>query len=149
MQIKKIKPILLILLVVIVASNLIINFQPSLPLGLYLKIHGRQYKKGDIVVFYLDKKYDKYYKNKKSIKYPMKRIVADNKDMITVKNNHIYVNQEDYGEILDLGTEQPVFSIEKDCFFLLSKKPHSYDSRYYGQVCRKDFKYKARLLIEM
>ena len=102
MQIKKIKPILLILLVVIVASNLIINFQPSLPLGLYLKIHGRQYKKGDIVVFYLDKKYDKYYKNKKSIKYPMKRIVADNKDMITVKNNHIYVNQEDYGEILDL-----------------------------------------------
>ena len=100
-------------------------------------------------MFYLDKKYDKYYKNKKSIKYPMKRIVADNKDIITVKNNHIYVNQEDYGEILDLGMEQPVFNIEKDCFFLLSKKPHSFDSRYYGQVCRKDFKYKARLLIEM
>lgn len=137
------------IVMILLGSNLIINVQPSLPLGLYMKIYSSKYKKGDIVVFNLDKKYDKYYKNKKSVKYPMKKLVADNTDIISIKNNHIYVNEEDFGIINNLGMEDPKLKIEKDCFFLLSKNDYSFDSRYYGQICKKDIKYKTRLVFNM
>ena len=101
-----------------------------------------------IVIFYLDKKYDKYYKTRK-IKYPMKRIVADSNDILEIKRNRIFVNDESYGELLPLEIEKPSLKIDKGCYYTLSKQPNSFDSRYYGQVCRKEILYKAYFLIPL
>ena len=125
-----------------------VNVQSSLPIGIYLKIPARQIKKNDIVIFDLDKKYDKYYKTRK-IKYPMKRIVADSNDSLEIKRNRIFVNDESYGEMLPLEIEKPSLKIAKGCYYTLSKQPNSFDSRYYGQVCKKEILYKAYFLIPL
>ena len=95
-----------------------------------------------------DKKYDKYYKTRK-IKYPMKRIVADFNDTLEIKRNRIFVNDESYGELLPLEIEKPSLKIAKGCYYTLSKQQNSFDSRYYGQVCRKEILYKAYFLIPL
>lgn len=126
-----------------------LNVQPSLPIGIYLKYKAKNYKKGDIVVFKLDENYDKFYNNLDYKILPMKRIVADYTDNISFKNSHIFVNDEDYGEVFSLGLELPNLKIRKGCFYLLSKTKYSFDSRYYGQICKRDIKYKTKLFYEV
>ena len=79
----------------------------------------------------------------------MKRIVADYGDIVEIKRNRIFVNNESYGELLPLGLEKPNLKIDKGCYFTLSKQPNSFDSRYYGQICRKEILYKAYFLIPL
>lgn len=139
----------LILLFLLAGSRyLAVNVQPSLPVGIYLRLPAKHIKKNDIVIFELDKKYDKYYKTGK-IKYPMKKIAAGSSDEITVKRNRIFVNGESYGEILSLDIPKPNFEIDNGCYFLLSKNQNSFDSRYFGQICKKDIVYKAYFLIPL
>ena len=114
------------------------NAQPSLPIGIYFKYKSKDYKKGDIIVFQLDEKYNQFYNSENTL-LPMKRIIAD----------HIFVNNEDYGEVLELGLKRPNGKIEKNCFYLLSKTKYSFDSRYYGQICKRDIKYKTKLVYEV
>ena len=108
-----------------------------------MKIFSRNYKKGDIVIINLDRKYHKYFNKKGVIKYVMKKITADYNDTVSVSNSHIYVNNQDYGRIENLSIPVPDLKIKKGCFFVLSTQPGSFDSRYFGQVCEKDIKYKA------
>ena len=138
----------IIVSMLVFSKYLAVNVQSSLPIGIYVIIPAKEVKKNDIVVFDLDKKYDKYYKTRK-IKYPMKRIVADSNDTLEIKRNRIFVNDESYGELLPLGLEKPNLKIDKGCYYTLSKQPKSFDSRYYGQVCRKEILYKAYFLIPL
>lgn len=124
------------------------NVQPSLPIGIYFKYKAKDYKKGDIIVFQLDEKYNQFYNSENTL-LPMKRIIADHTDNISFKNNHIFVNNEDYGEVFELGLKRPNGKIEKNCFYLLSKTKYSFDSRYYGQICKRDIKYKTKLVYEV
>lgn len=142
--IKTSKKYLLILIISVFISMFFMkNLQPSLPLGIYMKIFNRNYKKGDIVIINLDRKYHKYFNKKGIIKYVMKKITADYNDTVSVNNSHIYVNNQDYGQIENLSIPVPDLKIKKGCFFVLSTQPGSFDSRYFGQVCEKDIKYKA------
>lgn len=142
--IKTSKKYLLILIISVFISMFFMkNLQPSLPLGIYMKIFSRNYKKGDIVIINLDRKYHKYFNKKGVIKYVMKKITADYNDTVTINNGHIYVNDQDYGQIENLSIPVPDLKIKKGCFFVLSTQPGSFDSRYFGQVCEKDIKYKA------
>ena len=125
----------IIISMLVFSKYLAVNVQSSLPIGIYVIIPAKEVKKNDIVIFDLDKKYDKYYKTRK-IKYPMKRIVADSNDILEIKRNRIFVNDESYGELLPLEIEKPSLKIDKGCYYTLSKQPNSFDSRYYGQVCR-------------
>jgi signal peptidase I len=138
----------IIISMLVFSKYLAVNVQSSLPIGIYVIIPAKEVKKNDIVIFDLDKKYDKYYKTRK-IKYPMKRIVADSNDILEIKRNRIFVNDESYGELLPLGLEKPSLKIDKGCYYTLSKQPNSFDSRYYGQVCRKEILYKAYFLIPL
>lgn len=124
------------------------NVQPSLSIGIYFKYKAKDYKKGDIIVFQLDEKYNQFYNSENTL-LPMKRIIADHTDNISFKNNHIFVNNEDYGEVFELGLKRPNGKIEKNCFYLLSKTKYSFDSRYYGQICKRDIKYKTKLVYEV
>lgn len=124
---------------------LAVNTQPSLPIGIYVKSYDRNYKKGDIVVFKLDEQYDKFYNKKKNL-LSMKKIQATNKDKIIFKNEQIYVNDENFGEVHNIGIKSAGNEIDENCFFVLSRSKNSFDSRYYGQVCKKDILYKARLI---
>ena len=138
----------IIISMLVFSKYLAVNVQSSLPIGIYVIIPAKEVKKNDIVIFDLDKKYDKYYKTRK-IKYPMKRIVADSNDSLEIKRNRIFVNDESYGELLPLGLEKPSLKIDKGCYYTLSKQPNSFDSRYYGQVCKKEILYKAYFLIPL
>lgn len=140
--------VLIILSMMVFSDYLVINVQPSLPIGIYLRIPAKKIKKNDIVIFDLDKKYDKYYKTRK-IKYPMKRVVADSNDELEIKRNRIFVNDESYGEILPLDVDRPSLNIDKGCYYTLSKQANSFDSRYHGQVCQKQILYKAYFLIPL
>ena len=142
--IKTSKKYLLILIISVFISLFFMkNLQPSLPLGIYMKNFRKNYKKGDIIIIDLEKKYHKYFNRKGVIKYVMKKITADYNDTVSVNNNHIYVNNQDYGRIENLSIPVPDLKIKKGCFFVLSTQPGSFDSRYFGQVCEKDIKYKA------
>lgn len=132
----------------IISVNFIVaNTQPSVPVGIYLKTGKTNLKKGDIVVFRLESKYNRFY-NKKNDLFPMKTIQATADDVITIKNNEIFVNNENFGEILPIGVKPESLKIKKDCFFLLSKNKNSFDSRYYGQICKNDIHYRTKLLYE-
>lgn len=138
------KKYLLILIVSIFISIFFMkNLQPSLPLGIYMKNFSKDYKKGDIIIIDLEKKYHKYFNRKGVIKYVMKKITADYNDTVTINNGHIYVNDQDYGQIENLSLPVPDLKIKKGCFFVLSVQPGSFDSRYFGQICEKNIKYKA------
>lgn len=138
---KKYLPILIIS--IFISMFFMKNLQPSLPLGIYMKNFRKNYKKGDIIIIDLEKKYHKYFNKKGVIKYVMKKITADYNDTVSVSNSHIYVNNQDYGLIENLSIPVPDLKIKKGCFFVLSTQPGSFDSRYFGQVCEKDIKYKA------
>ena len=135
------KKYLLILIVSIFISMFFMkNLQPSLPLGIYMKNFSKDYKKGDIIIIDLEKKYHKYFNRKGVIKYVMKKITADYNDTVSINNGHIYVNNQDYGQVEDLSLPVPDLRIKKGCFFVLSVQPGSFDSRYFGQICEKNIK---------
>ena len=142
MKISK-KYLLILIISIFISMFFMKNLQPSLPLGIYMKNFSKDYKKGDIIIIDLEKKYHKYFNRKGVIKYVMKKITADYNDTVTINNGHIYVNDQDYGQIENLSLPVPDLRIKKGCFFVLSVQPGSFDSRYFGQICEKNIKYKS------
>ena len=135
-----------------------VNFSNSEPLGLYYTTNTKKLEKGDRVVIDYEKFEIKGFEKEKVFFKPndvLKSIRGVEGDIITVKNNEIFVNDESYGKILIVNNVKPYFKegdrivIPKDKYILLGRSILSYDSRYLGFFEKKDFKNKAVLLYEI
>lgn len=141
-----------ILFVIIVTSYLIFtklfwfNISPSIPLGIYKEIKIESINKGDIVVFRMDENFEKF-SSTKNIP-TAKKVVAIYGDKLEEKNNHLYVNGEDYGEYIS-GIPKAKLNISKDGYWVLSKEKYSLDSRYFGEVKKKDILKKVKLVYKV
>ena len=130
--------------------NFGINRTKSLPLGIYMYSNSNNLKKGDIVVFNISDKWKNLtvLRNIKNVKIRfMKQIAADSNDKLEIRNNHLYVNGEDYGEYVN-GIEKADLKISKGKFWVLSKEKNSLDSRYYGEISKDQIEKKAKLIYE-
>ena len=127
----------------------VINVTPSIPLGIYkLEKFDGILKKGDLIVYEVDSKY----KNLTSIKGTMfksvKPVAAFYEDKVEIKDNRIYVNGEDYGEIFSKILSTFNGKIQKDEILTLSKVKGTFDGRYYGAIKKSKIEKKARLIYE-
>ena len=160
---KKIQIILFLLQLVLISgliyfkSNYVINVTPSLPLGIYRLKKPNNLKTGDVVLFDIDMDVKKtmaergYIPDKKT--KLLKTIGAFENNKIEIINNVLYVDRENYGEILaydPLGKKLPQIEIkvEKGYFLALTKQNLSFDSRYFGQVELERIEKKAELVYE-
>lgn len=141
-----------ILFVVIVTSYLILtklfwfNISPSIPLGIYREIKIDRINKGDIVVFKMDENFEKYSSTKNIL--TAKKIVATYNDKLEIQNNHLFVNGEDYGEYIK-GIKRADLKLSKDGYWVLSKEKYSLDSRYFGEIKKKDILKKVELVYKV
>ena len=127
----------------------VINVTPSIPLGIYkLEKFDGVLKKGDLVVYEVDDKYKGLTSIKGTTFKSVKPVAAFYKDRVEIKNNRIYVNDEDYGEIFQKIS--PVFNgkIKEDEVLTLSKVRGTFDGRYYGAIKKSKIEKKARLIYE-
>ena len=122
------------------------NISPSIPLGIYREIKADSINKEDIVVFKMDKNFEKFSSTKNIL--TAKKVVAIYGDKLEEKNNHLYVNGEDYGEYIS-GIPKAKLNISKDGYWVLSKEKYSLDSRYYGEIKRKDILRKVKLVYKV
>lgn len=142
--------ILILILFYIFNLNFGINRTKSLPLGIYMYLKPDNIKKGDIVVFDVPDKWKTLtmFKNVRNIKVRfLKKIAADSKDKIEIKDNHLYVNNEDYGEYVR-EIEKADLKISEEGFWVLSKEKNSLDSRYFGEIKKDQIEKKATLIYE-
>lgn len=158
---KKLKnTIIIIELVVIFVSlslwylskNYGINVTPSVPLGIYKinrNIDVNEIKKGDIIVYKLPIDYQKLTTLKSDEVLSLKKIVAVYGDKIEIKNSKIYINEDNYGNIIN-NNKFPKFDgkLAKDEVLTLSKVEKSFDGRYYGGIKKSKIIGKAELIYE-
>ena len=141
-----------ILFVAIVTSYLILtklfwfNISPSIPLGIYREIKIDRINNGDIVVFKMDENFEKYSSTKNIL--TAKKIVATYNDKLEIQNNHLFVNGEDYGEYIK-GIDRADLKLSKDGYWVLSKEKYSLDSRYFGEIKKKDILKKVELVYKV
>ena len=146
-------------------SNIFFEILNIFKKGIYFKKFFPEYKKNNLVLFELDKKYLKYlenFPNKNKLKkiYLIKRIVGVCGDKIENRNGGIFINGEKKGEIFkikglnenkninkSIKTEES-YVLKKDEFFVMGDTPTSFDSRYFGILKKKDFKFEMKLLID-
>ena len=84
----------------ILSKIYVINVTPSIPLGIYkLEKFDGVLKKGDLVVYEVDDKYKNLTSIKRTMFKSVKPVAAFYEDKVEIKDNRIYVNGEDYGEI--------------------------------------------------
>ena len=89
-------------------KRIMYNVTDSMTKGIYVKKIISDYKKGDLVIFLMDKKYLKYVesslsKNKEKKLYLLKRIVAVEGDTIeTRKDGIVLINGEKKGKIFKI-----------------------------------------------
>ena len=135
--------------------NYVINVTPSLPLGIYRLKKPDNLKTGDVVLFDLnvdikERMAERGYIPDKKTKL-LKTIGAFENNKIEIIDNFLYVDDENYGEILtyDLsGSKLPQIEIkvEKGYFLALTKQNLSFDSRYFGQIKLERIEKKAELI---
>ena len=155
--------------IIFIFSRFTYNVTNSLRKGIYFKKFFPEYKKNNLVLFELDKKYLKYlenFPNKNKLKkiYLIKRIVGVCGDKIENRNGGIFINGEKKGEIFkikglnenknknkninkSIKTEES-YVLRKDEFFVMGDTPTSFDSRYFGILKKKNFKFEMKLLID-
>ena len=78
----------------------------------------------------------------------VKPVVAFYEDKVEIKDNRIYVNGEDYGEIFSKILSTFNGKIQKDEILTLSKVKGTFDGRYYGAIKKSKIEKKARLIYE-
>ena len=160
---KKLQIMLFIVQVIIIFSliyfkcNYVINVTPSLPLGIYKLEKVKNLKQGDIVLFNINEEtkqmmFERGYIPSKNTKL-LKTIGALENNKIRIVDDILYIDEENYGRILDKDLENrelPSIEIKMDKgnFLALTKKNLSYDSRYFGQVSLSKIEKKAKLVYE-
>ena len=127
-----------------------INTSNSIQPGIYKYIKNKNIKMGDIITFRQDPKYEVFLKNIAPEALYIKKIAATDKDKVYIQNYHIYVNETDYGVIYNYEflPHKVKLPLSKDCYLVLSTHDKSFDSRYYGEICKDKILKKARLIYE-
>ena len=125
-----------------------INISPSIPIGIYREVKKDKIVKGDIVVFKMNPEFEKYSSTKNMNILSAKTVVAVYGDKLEEKNNHIFVNGEDYGEYVS-GIEKAKLEISKNGYWVLSKEKFSLDSRYYGEIKKNEILKKVKIVYEI
>lgn len=145
--------------IVFCIKRIIYNVTDSMTKGIYVKKIISDYKKGDLVIFLMDKKYLKYVesslsKNKRKKLYLLKRIVAVEGDTIETRSDGVVlINGEKKGKIFKIKgltdkIENTRYILKKDEYYVMGDTETSFDSRYLGILRKKDFKSEVKLLIE-
>lgn len=134
----------------ILSKIYVINVTPSIPLGIYkLEKFDGVLKKGDLVVYEVDDKYKNLTSIKRTMFKSVKPVAAFYEDKVEIKDNRIYVNGEDYGEIFSKVSSNFNGKIKEDEVLTLSKVRGTFDGRYYGAIKKSKIEKKARLIYEL
>lgn len=119
----------------ILSKIYVINVTPSIPLGIYkLEKFDGVLKKGDLVVYEVDDKYKNLTSIKRTMFKSVKPVAAFYEDKVEIKDNRIYVNGEDYGEIFSKVSSNFNGKMKEDEVLTLSKVRGTFDGRYYGAM---------------
>jgi len=103
-----------------------------------------EFKKGDIIAFYTDEKQSEYFKPGTKM---LKMIVGVPGDNISIDEKFIYINGEIKGKILEIDSKGKKIRtktiinnrpIPKDCYAVMGTNPKSFDSRYWGLICKEN-----------
>ena len=128
----------------------VINVTPSIPLGIYkLEKFDGVLKKRDLVVYEVDDKYKNLTSIKRTMFKSVKPVAAFYEDKVEIKDNRIYVNGEDYGEIFSKVSSNFNGKMKEDEVLTLSKVRGTFDGRYYGAIKKSKIEKKARLIYEL
>ena len=134
----------------ILSKIYVINVTPSIPLGIYkLEKFDGVLKKGDLVVYEVDDKYKNLTSIKRTMFKSVKPVAAFYEDKVEIKDNRIYVNGEDYGEIFSKVSSNFNGKMKEDEVLTLSKVRGTFDGRYYGARKKSKIEKKARLIYEL
>ena len=134
----------------ILSKIYVINVTPSIPLGIYkLEKFDVVLKKGDLVVYEVDDKYKNLTSIKRTMFKSVKPVAAFYEDKVEIKDNRIYVNGEDYGEIFSKVSSNFNGKMKEDEVLTLSKVRGTFDGRYYGAIKKSKIEKKARLIYEL
>jgi signal peptidase I len=145
--------------IVFCIKRIMYNVTDSMTKGIYVKKIISDYRKGDIVIFLMDKKYLKFVesslrKNKTEKLYLLKRIVAVEGDTVeTRKDGIVLINGEKKGKIFKIKgltdkIEDKRYVLKKNEYYVMGDTETSFDSRYLGILRKKDFKSEVKLLIK-
>ena len=145
--------------IVFCIKRIMYNVTDSMTKGIYVKKIISDYRKGDIVIFLMDKKYLKFVesslrKNKTEKLYLLKRIVAVEGDTVeTRKDGIVLINGEKKGKIFKIKgltdkIEDKRYVLKKNEYYVMGDTETSFDSRYLGILRKKDFKSELKLLIK-
>jgi len=119
--------------------------ESSLPWKWYLEIPLKKpfdttIQPGDYIIFKTDKRMLPYFKP--GVKFG-KRVIGMPGDILITKGRDFYLNNRFLARARKTdskGNPAPLFTykgkIPKDCYFVLGHHPHSFDSRYWGFVCK-------------
>ena len=142
-------------------NKYIINPSKSLTREIYKTFPVETINKGDIVVFNIPNDIKKMAKEReyilKDAQTLMKIVAATKDDMVTIKNDELFINGISWGKMaykdshlrkLNPKSEKELQPKNDDEYLLLSKVKNSFDGRYIGVVKRKDIIYRAELFIE-
>ena len=141
------------------AFRFTLNVTDSVQTGLYYKKIFPSYKKGHLATFEMKREYLKYveeFPNKWTRKknFFLKRIAAQEGDVIENRSGVLYINGKEKGKILKvkgISTEldqKKKIRLGKNEFFMMGDSRESFDSRYYGPVNRSELKNEVVLLVK-
>ena len=134
----------------ILSKIYVINVTPAIPVGIYkLEKCDGVVKKGDLVVYEVDDKYKNLTSIKRTMFKSVKPVAAFYEDKVEIKDNRIYVNGEDYGEIFSKVSSNFNGKMKEDEVLTLSKVRGTFDGRYYGAIKKSKIEKKARLIYEL
>lgn len=128
----------------LLSSRLAWNLTDSLPRGLYLRLPQGSPNKGDIVAFQVPQKvrrmvFDRRYLPPRAQLF--KRVIAVTGDRVCTREGRYSVNDETIGKVLDVDTRGDPLPVHRFCgvvppghYYVGSRSPRSFDSRYFGPV---------------
>lgn len=152
----------IIIIAYLVLTNITVNITPSIQQGIYLRysVNTKNLKKGDVILAKIplindimrysnDKELEKENVIKNGYIKVIKQIAGVRGDVIHIKGNRIFINDEDYGVIYNTKTSDNVkkmfskydnYTLKEDEYIALGKRNGNLDGRYYGVMNVNDVK---------